>query len=331
MKAFLLAACAVVGLCVVSGCDRVGPEDTASSPKAASISGEATAEPYPLLHAEERTRASMEEGRRVDCNPDPDGPVADPPGPGTIYLAGAIKAGDWKRVAEELNDQDGVPPGLSAADRRRLERIRLSLRMTDPARRGDAEAVRALLKAGADPDFEVGRGAGPMYWAAYCDRVEVLKALIAAGADVDRRFLWEAGRAEYRSTPLMVAVFRGAPGAVRVLLEAGANPNLYEEVRAVGEAGGPWDRRAYGVLSMSTTNEIVRLLLNGGADPNLSSSGWTPLMAAASERDPEKARMLLAHGADPDARNSEGETAAMIAEKAGAPEVLDVLRPKAKG
>ena len=268
----------------------------------------------------------MLELRRTDCNPDPDEPVANPPGPGTIDLAAAIKAKNWKKVAQELEDEDGVPPGLSAADRGRLERIRLSLRLITPARRGDLPAVQALLKAGADPSFEMDLWPGALDWAAWCDREEVLEALIAAGADVDRRNLWQVGRVEYRSTPLMTAVFHGAPGSVRLLLKAGADPNLYEETRGVGELAGPWERRSHGVLHMSTTNEIVRLLLDGGADPNLKAAGGQrPLMSAAEERDPEKARLLLAHGADPAARDDEGRTAAAITREIGASEVLAVL------
>ena len=331
MKALLVAAGAMVALLGASGCEGGKPAQAGKTAPAQAVKARPVQEHYPLLFSDERERAHLADYRRTHCNPVVDRPPADPPGPGSDYLAKAVKARDWDKVVDELYDEDGVPPGLSAADRKRVERLRLSIRMTDPAARGDLKAVESLLKAGADPNFQKFSFTGPMHMAAQCDRVEVLKALIAAGGKVDLRSVWEVGDAQYRSTPLMRAVFFGASGSVRVLLDAGADPNLFEEIRALP---GPWERRTYVALTFSTTHDIVRMLLDAGADPNLTGGGSTPLMSAAEERDPDKARMLLERGADPAARDSKGKSAAMVAKEVGAPEVLavleapDAVRPK---
>src|SRR5437870_3880217 len=69
--------------------------------------------------------------------------------------------------------------------------------------------------------------------------------------------------------------------------------------------------------------DCVKLLLDRGADPNAATTdGATALMWAMP--DPEKARLLIAHGADVNARsNNLGRTPLLIA--AGYPGSVEVL------
>ncbi|MBX3479995.1 MAG: ankyrin repeat domain-containing protein [Caulobacter sp.] len=69
-------------------------------------------------------------------------------------------------------------------------------------------------------------------------------------------------------------------------------------------------------------------LLNAGADADLASpvSGDTPLMYAARMNSPQRIRMLLKHGANPDARNKQGKTAADLAKRIGAPHAYATLK-----
>ncbi|MGY1705018.1 ankyrin repeat domain-containing protein [Geodermatophilus sp. SYSU D00697] len=82
---------------------------------------------------------------------------------------------------------------------------------------GAATTARALLDRGADAD------GGALHAAAAGARLELVRLLLAAGADVNRREP-DTGRA-----PLHVAVASGtdgdAPDVVRVLLDAGADVN----------------------------------------------------------------------------------------------------------
>ena len=77
--------------------------------------------------------------------------------------------------------------------------------------------------------------------------------------------------------------------------------------------------------------EIVRVLLEAGADPNLESGGeseGTPLCAAAAWGRAEIVRLLIQHGADPNAVESENGgpmTALAWAERAGHAEVVKLL------
>jgi ankyrin repeat protein len=91
-------------------------------------------------------------------------------------------------------------------------------------------------------------------YAARCGRVEVLGLLVAAGARVDADV--------YRGTPLIWAASCGRAGAVRRLLELGADPT------ATGGYGGEshgLDVTPLHLAGTSGDEETVRALLDAGA------------------------------------------------------------------
>jgi ankyrin repeat protein len=94
----------------------------------------------------------------------------------------------------------------------------------DAVRQGQAGLVREILAT--DPSLvrvPLADGSLPLALAARLGFVEVLRALLAAGAAVDGRAR-EAG--EGAPTPLMEAAAAGEEQAVALLLEAGADPAL---------------------------------------------------------------------------------------------------------
>ena len=69
----------------------------------------------------------------------------------------------------------------------------------------------------------------------------------------------------------------------------------------------------------------MRLLLDRGVDPNRRARALTPLAMAAADRDPAIVQLLLAHGADANARGIGGSTALTVAVSGGA--LTDLDRP----
>lgn len=106
--------------------------------------------------------------------------------------------------------------------------------------------------------------------------------------------------AQDKQAELIAAAQRNDKAAVEALLAEGVNPNL-----AVDQWGG----RAL-VYAVGHGNvELVRVLLDAGADPDLrGAGGFTPLGRAALDGHARIARLLLRAGADVDRKSADGNT-----------------------
>ena len=118
-----------------------------------------------------------------------------------------------------------------------------------------------------------------------------LKALLKSGMGVET-----AG--ERATTPLLYASAFGSPEAVKLLLDAGANPNAKNAFDATPLMWAVGDVRK------------VKLLLDKGADVNAKSKiGRTALLLASLRPDGEAvAKLLIGKGADISAKDEIGET-----------------------
>ncbi|WP_374116668.1 ankyrin repeat domain-containing protein [Streptomyces gilvus] len=85
---------------------------------------------------------------------------------------------------------------------------------------GDVDGLRALLADGADPGAVDAGGWTPLHFAAQAQVPAAVEVLLAAGVVVD-------AVDRHGNTPLSRAVFcsRGEGGTIRLLLEAGADPD----------------------------------------------------------------------------------------------------------
>ena len=159
--------------------------------------------------------------------------------------------------------------------------------LIDAARNADHEAVRRLLRQGANVKAVEGDGTTALHWASYRDDLESADLLIRAGAKVN-------AANDLGATPLWTASLNGSTAMVRRLLQAGADPNL---ALLAGET-------PLMVASRSGNPEVVDQLLTKGASVNVSGArGQTPLMWAVAQKHPSVVKLLLARGADVKARS----------------------------
>lgn len=207
------------------------------------------------------------------------------------------------------------------------------------------DVVPELLRAGADPNIGNDDGETPTLEAALKGNAEAFRAMVDAGADVapfdgDKgiadllhraadggcfeiiRMCIEAGHSVGSkdgdgNEPLHLAAYRGRRDVAEFLISLGADPNA---------------RNNFGDTTLHLARDdasLVAFLMASGADHSLRSDGGaTPLHVAAKADECEKMSFLLDAGADPGVRDSMGRTPMHFAAAAGSFEACAILAPR---
>ena len=242
------------------------------------------------------------------------------------------------------------------------------------ARHGETASASLLLDAGADVNEAARDGSTALVLAAASRREDVAILLVGRGADPN------AAGAGY--TALHTAMSRDLQQLAAALLKKGADPNarlvnapatLFGPGQGAGSevrparaeavpaqtdanaqaramrAGGLAGATPFWLAARNVNVPMLRILLEHGADPTLTSTGGvTPLMVAAGltqvqgpranrgevsqfstnwgpEDSAEAVEFLIAHGADVNATNPSGQTALHGAAYMGADAVVRLL------
>ena len=221
---------------------------------------------------------------------------------------------------------------------------------------GDIEAFERLMHWHADPTIRGGYYGSALNAAAYCGNIhmieglldtgvsacppkselheamrlaagngslEVVKFLLDRGASIDppealypiQRYSMES---ETETTPLLAAATRSQVEVLRLLLERGADPNLWS---LPDKAGRP----ALGIATWVDCYEAVELLLLHGADVHSQTLFGTPLHLASLFGDIDIVRALLDNGATVDANDIYQQTPLHNAATNGRIEVVACL------
>lgn len=161
-------------------------------------------------------------------------------------LADAVAHGDAAEIRRQLAALHPDTPGADGAT--------LLVQAIGQQR---MSSVEALLDAGADPNRPGSGGETPVQAAAFVDDPAFLAALLARGGDPDSR------NTVTGAPPLSRAILGQHLAQVRMLLRAGADPNLVDHN----------DDAPLHVAARTNGGEAILLLLDGGASPTAKTGG----------------------------------------------------------
>ncbi len=224
-----------------------------------------------------------------------------------------------------LVSDDSSEQAIINETRINAEQIQLNEELYQATKAGDCSAVEAFIKKGADLHLYEGIALHqhdndentPLHVSAYHGYLDIVKLLIASGSEVNFRN-------RRKQTPLHLAVLNGHVEVIKYLLDKGADINTVEN-----EGGSPISWAAY-----TGQSKIVKLLMKIGANVhgkdhvNNSALHW-----AAYKGHTDIVELLVnSSSADPNEKNSRGETPLDCAVSAGKIEtVLFLLKFRKAG
>ncbi len=193
-----------------------------------------------------------------------------------------------------------------------------------------------MARSGRGPLSGMG-GLTALHYAARQGHAEAVKALVEAGANVNRI------SASDKTSPLLIAISNGHFDIGHYLLDHGADPNLSDEsglaplYATVDAEWAPlgWAPNPLTGQEKTTHAELMAALLAKGADPNqrlikklwfrslthdqhwVSTAGATAFWRAAQSSDVPVLKLLVAAGANPNIPTMEGTTPLMAAAGVG--------------
>lgn len=147
---------------------------------------------------------------------------------------------------------------------------------------GNYNKVKALLNSGTDPNCRIDSGLTPIYSAVLSGNIEVVKLLIDHNANPNIRF--------NENNAIIQAVEHQYSDIIKLLIKAGVD---LEQGDSVGN---------YTPLFLATSVqnlEIVKILLEAGANPNaMGNEGEQILAAARISGDKNIIQILIKYGAE---------------------------------
>jgi ankyrin repeat protein len=181
----------------------------------------------------------------------------------------------------------------------------------------DLELVQALIKAGADVKLKNKFGTSALTEAGILGSTPIIQALLKAGADPN--FKNPNGE-----TPLMAAARSGRVDAAKALLDAGADINAKENWG--GQSALMWAAaqcqagmvkylasKDASLNDHGKVNQWERKVIQEPRPKDMNKGGFTALHYAAREGCPACVQNLLAAGADPDSEDPDRETPLLLA------------------
>ncbi|HXG90639.1 MAG TPA: ankyrin repeat domain-containing protein [Vicinamibacterales bacterium] len=235
------------------------------------------------------------------------------------------------------------------ADANAITKVSPIISMTERYKKQtDGKGSRGITGEGGRSDVTSMGGMTALMFAAREGHLDVVRALVAAGADVN-----QVNAADNLSV-LTLAIINGRFEIAQFLLERGANPNLVSKIGlgplyATIDAQWP-ERTWYPPASVAeekvTYLALLQALLDKGADPNVrlgkkpwyrtfhgdwaDPTGATPLWLAAKANDVAAMKLLVERGANPTIPSTKGASPLLVAAGFGFEPQVTNFAPKGR-
>jgi len=212
-----------------------------------------------------------------------------------------------------------VPTTLILSARAQSKAVNLSLH--EAAAKGDIDQVKSLISKGANvnsKDYRLGMmGMTSLHYAAEHGHKDIVELLIAKGADIN-------AKDQQGDTPVIWAIAGRSPNSkevVQLLTANGAQVSTIHIAAYLGDVGkvrtalnqgtdvdAKWvhDATPLHFAVGGGKREVIELLIDQGADLNVSADGLTPLHAAVMAGNTEAIKLLIDKGADVNASGKSG-------------------------
>jgi ankyrin repeat protein len=165
--------------------------------------------------------------------------------------------------------------------------------------RADADAVRALIRTGANVNAKNRYGIAPLQVAATVGNTAIIEQLLQAGADPNTA-------TPEGETALMTAARTGDAASVRLLVTRGATVNAREAWK--GQTALMW-------AAAENNADAMKILVEAGAelDARSKSGAFTPLLFAVRAGHVEACRVLLDAGVNVNEPMTDGTSPLVLA------------------
>lgn len=239
----------------------------------------------------------------------------------SLLLGGGVLCADTDAFSSRDNAQqallqEGIPP------------TEYERHMFNAAATGDTRILRLLIAAGANIDLPMsGEGRASKMFNSYVGDTS---------GDPDAKFMSSMFSVK-GMTPLMLASITGQKDVVRLLLAEGADPNRRSENGSSAllctTFGILWrdtkpDSYVASSGSLAQYAQIAELLIESGADVNSRAlDGQSALHYAAWYGEPELAAVFLKHGANPNLQDLQGMTPVACASVSSYGRLLELMLP----
>ncbi len=177
--------------------------------------------------------------------------------------------------------------------------------LPDAVRAGDISEAKRLISLGnslyeKDGDYEYPL----LFIAVYRGDLEMVKCLTEGGANIHE--------VDRDTTALHCAASQGHAAVVQYLLDCGINVDIC-------------DRPGDTALHHCDNDEIIRMLLDRGADINATAHEGSVLLNAIAQDNPDRLNYLLKRGADPSLDDGSGITPLHYAATMDTPNTTEII------